>query len=77
MSPSEDAKANPTYKEVCGGKTMHVEVLHLKFNNKIVSYEDLVRFFFTFHDPTTKNQQGADKGDRYGSVIFYHTDQQK
>lgn len=73
MSPNENAPANPTYRQVCAGKTTHVEVLQLKFDNTIVSYEDIVRFFFTFHDPTTKDRQENDKGDRYGSVIFYHS----
>ena len=77
MSPDKDAPANPKYKEVCSGKTGHVEVLHLRFNNKIVPYEELVKFFFTFHDPTTKNKQGNDKGTQYASAIFYHNDAQK
>ena len=77
MSPDKDAPANPKYKEVCKGTTGHVEVLHLRFNNKIVSYEELVKFFFTFHDPTTKNKQGNDKGTQYASAIFYHNAAQK
>ena len=56
MSPDKNAPENPKYREVCSGKTGHVEVLHLRFNNKIVKYEELVKFFFTFHDPTTMNK---------------------
>ena len=77
MSPNENAPANPSYREVCGGKTTHVEVVHIRFDNRIVSYEQLVKFLFTFHDPTTLDRQGNDKGDRYGSVIFYHSEAQK
>ena len=75
MSPNDNAIENPKYREVCGGKTSHVEVLHLRFDSNIVKYEDLVKYFFTFHDPTTKNQQGNDKGTQYASVIFYHTEE--
>lgn len=56
MSPNADAVANPKYREVCTGTTTHVEVLHIRFDNRICSYEDLVKFLFTFHDPTVKNQ---------------------
>ena len=62
MSPNDDAIENPKYREVCGGKTTHVEVLHLRFDSNKVSFEELVKYFFTFHDPTTKNQQGNDTG---------------
>jgi len=62
MSPNEDAIKNPEYVDVKKGKTTHVEVLHLRFDSTVVSYEDLVRHFFTFHDPTTSNKQGNDKG---------------
>ena len=55
MSPNEDAPANPKYREVCSGKTTHIEVLQLRFDNTKVSYEELVRYFYTFHDPTTLN----------------------
>jgi len=56
MSPKEDAQKNPTYREVCKGSTTHVEVLSLRFNSNVVQYEELVKFFFTFHDPTTFNK---------------------
>ena len=72
MSPNPNAIQNPSYQKVCTGKTSHVEVCQVKFNPGLVSYEDLVKFFFTFHDPTTENAQGNDKGTQYASVIFYH-----
>ena len=56
MSPNSDAPENPKYKEVKMGDTTHVEVLHIKFDSSKVSYEELVRFFYTFHDPTTENK---------------------
>ena len=77
MSADPDAKPNPTYREVCSGITGHVEVLHMRFDNRLVDYEKLVRFFFTFHDPTTWNKQGNDKGTQYASVIFYHNEKQR
>lgn len=70
-------KANPTYEEVCSGTTNHVEVAHLTFDPSEINYSDLVRFFYRFHDPTTKNRQGNDVGSQYRSVIFYHSDDQK
>ncbi len=77
MSPKNEAAANPKYREVCTGTTTHVEVLHFRFDNTVVSYEELVRFFFTFHDPSIKNKQGNDKGTQYASVIFFHNEKQK
>ena len=62
---------------MCSGDTTHVEVLHFKFDNTKISYEELCRFLFTFHDPTTLNKQGNDKGDRYASRIFYHSEEQR
>lgn len=56
MSHDENAPENPTYREVCSGSTGHVEVMHIRFDQQKVKYEDLVRHFFTFHDPTTLNQ---------------------
>ena len=55
MSHEEDAPANPSYRQVTTGTTGHVEVIHIRYDSSKVNYEDLVRFFFTFHDPTTKN----------------------
>ena len=63
---------NPTYKEICTGTTGHAEVAQLKYDNTIVSYEDILNIFWQAHDPTTLNRQGNDKGTQYRSVIFYH-----
>ncbi|CAG8470701.1 10358_t:CDS:2 [Diversispora eburnea] len=68
---------NPTYKEVCSGKTEHAEALQIQFDPNKVSYETLIEFFYKIHDPTTSNQQGPDKGSQYRSAIFYHSSQQK
>ncbi|HHM20455.1 MAG TPA: peptide-methionine (S)-S-oxide reductase [Bacteroidetes bacterium] len=68
---------NPTYREVCSGTTGHAEVLQVWFDPSVVSFEELVKVFFTTHNPTTLNQQGADRGTQYRSVIFYHNDEQK
>ena len=70
-------KENPTYDEVCGGKTGHAEVIQIEFVPKIVSYAELLDLFWRAHDPTTLNRQGADAGTQYRSVIFYHNDAQK
>jgi peptide-methionine (S)-S-oxide reductase len=69
--------ANPTYKQVCNGNTGHAEVVQVVFDPAMVSYADLLRVFFTIHDPTTLNRQGADSGTQYRSVIFTHSDAQK
>ena len=74
MSADENAPANPTYRQVCSKETSFVEVLHMRFDNTKVKYEDLVKHFFTFHDPTTFQKQGNDTGPQYASVIFYHSD---
>ena len=68
---------NPTYKEVCGGETGHAEIIQIEFNADKVSYKELLEIFWKTHDPTTLNQQGADRGTQYRSVIFYHNDEQK
>ena len=67
---------NPTYREVCSGATGHAEVIQIRYDAKIVSYEQLLLTFFQAHDPTTLNQQGADKGTQYRSVILYHDEEQ-
>ncbi len=68
---------NSTYKEVCTGATGHAEVVQVDFDPAILSFEDLLRVFFTMHDPTTLNRQGADIGTQYRSVIFYMDAAQK
>ena len=69
--------ANPTYEQVCGKGTGHAEVVQVTFDPQVVSYRDLLDVFFTIHDPTTLNRQGADVGPQYRSAIFYHTPEQK
>ncbi len=68
---------NPTYEQVCTDKTGHAEVAQVTFDPGIVSYRELLEVFFSTHDPTTLNRQGADEGTQYRSVIFYHSAAQK
>ncbi len=68
---------NPTYRQVCTGTTGHAEVVQITFDPKVISFKQLLEVFFTVHDPTTLNRQGADVGTQYRSVIFYHDDEQK
>lgn len=68
---------NPSYREVCSGRTGHAEVIQLTYDPSKVSFEELLEIFWGTHDPTTLNRQGADEGTQYRSVIFYHTPEQK
>jgi peptide-methionine (S)-S-oxide reductase len=69
--------ANPSYEEVCGGRTGHAEVVQLTFDPEVISFKEILRVFFTVHDPTTPDRQGNDIGPQYRSVIFYHSPEQK
>jgi len=69
--------ANPTYPDVCSGKTGHVEVVEVAYDPSIVSYEELLNVFWSIHDPTSLNRQGPDIGSQYRSVIFYYTAEQE
>jgi peptide-methionine (S)-S-oxide reductase len=68
---------NPTYEQVCGKKTGHAEVVQVEFDPAEIAFADILRVFFTIHDPTTKDRQGADVGPQYRSVILYHSEEQK
>jgi len=68
---------NPTYRQVCGGDTGHVEVVRVTYDPAKIRYEDLLDVFFTVHDPTTLNRQGNDVGDQYRSVVFYETEEER
>jgi peptide-methionine (S)-S-oxide reductase len=69
--------AHPTYEQVCGKETGHAEVVQIEYDPTEVSYEDLLRVFFTIHDPTTPNRQGNDVGPQYRSIILTHDDTQR
>jgi len=68
---------NPSYAEVCTGRTGHAEVVHLRYDPSVVSYDQLLDVFWEIHDPTALNRQGMDVGEQYRSVIFFYDDQQK
>jgi peptide-methionine (S)-S-oxide reductase len=68
---------NPTYEQVCAGRTGHAEVVQVTFDPTVLSYKDLLRVFFAIHDPTALNRQGADVGTNYRSIILYHNPEQK
>jgi peptide-methionine (S)-S-oxide reductase len=68
---------NPAYHDVCAERTGHAEVVQLAFDPQVISFKEILQVFFTIHDPTTLNSQGADVGTQYRSAIFYHSPKQK
>lgn len=68
---------NPSYREVCTGRTGHAEVIEIDFDPAVVSFQELLEIFWSTHDPTTLNRQGNDVGTQYRSVVFFHNEQQK
>ena len=68
---------NPSYEQVCSGTTGHAEVVLIEYDDNIISLEDILEIFFTIHDPTSLNRQGADAGTQYRSVVYYKDDTQK
>ena len=70
-------RPNPTYENVCSGATGHAEVVDISYDADVISLSEILDIFFAIHDPTTLNQQGADKGTQYRSVIYYDNDEQK
>lgn len=68
---------NPTYRDICTGESGHAEVIRFSYDEDLISFEDLLEIFWTTHDPTTLNRQGADQGTQYRSAIFYTDEDQK
>ena len=73
---TDGAIANPSYEQICTGTTGHAEVIQITFDADIISFHSLLEVFFTIHDPTTLNRQGADTGTQYRSIILYHNESQ-
>src|ERR671928_98236 len=67
----------PSYEQVCSGRTGHAEVVQVTFDPRVVTYRELLEVFFTIHDPTTPNRQGADVGTQYRSIVLYHSPEQE
>ena len=70
-------RPNPTYENICTGVSGHAEVIDIEYDSDVIKLENLLEIFFVIHDPTTPNQQGADKGTQYRSVIYYTNEQEK
>ena len=68
---------NPTYREVCSGSTGHAEVVRVEYDPDVIAFEDLLRVFFTIHDPTQLNKQGPDVGTQYRTIVLYESDEQR
>lgn len=68
---------NPSYTDVCSGRTGHAEVVRVRFDPRVLGFDELLRVFFTIHDPTTPNRQGADVGSQYRSIILHHDETQR
>ena len=68
---------NPSYRQVCNGTTGHAEVVQISYDPSVIGYRDLLEIFFTIHNPTTKDREGADVGPQYRSIILHHNDEQK
>lgn len=74
---SGGTEQHPTYEQICSGETGHAEAIRIRFDPKLITYDELLEVFWTTHDPTTKNRQGNDVGPQYRSVVFYHDEMQR
>ncbi len=73
----DDSAGRPTYRDVCGGETGHAEVVQLTYDPAVIGFREILEVFFSVHDPSTLNRQGADVGSQYRSIILYHDDRQR